>query len=308
MSAKLAGLPHGFPGAVLEKLDAAAGTSGTALRTPEERKWFEHDIWTLVYRVEQALHHRDAIAQALEQLAASGHEPPGGPLANKLVRRTTIVRDHRPAFELSACLAAVRSALDVIANIAATFFQGFDRGNNSLHDLIKILAKKGSSSPLATLLAEHWQSWAKGAKEYRDDLIHRTILYTHAQAEELHFQQGRLTDDGVSSEQATLLARAPIVVPLKATKRPITRGLLLMQSEEMASEGLIRSEMHGSATLSDGSTFTMKRNVTFEVAPGFVEVGEFADTLCAKLVTFAVAVLDSCAATNFTFVEKKPPK
>lgn len=313
MTLSYAGVPSGGLDAFLLALDAAAVGPPSALKSVQEKDLLETEVWTLAYRLDQVRYHRENLERLLtEDIGRTTSEthaddpPVAG--AGLVERASRVAWDSRPAFELNAFLAALRSGLDTCANVAATFLKGHDRRHTSMGSLGKSLKAYEGTTVLLCLLRDEWNDWIEAGRDYRDDVIHRVAIRTRHRSVELRYEEGAWDEktDTVAMSQKVLRPRIPVVIPRKPKPRELTRKHWFHYAEWLQDEGYGVSEGHGSVSLADGREFTMTRELEYLVAASHVELAEFVDELAARFESFIEKLLVACSgATAFqTIVER----
>lgn len=296
--------PRGVLLTFLETLDATEVTP--CLRTESEREWLETDLWELQYRLDHVDYHLERLIGLLQlqdehddadKAADSADTLCGGSLSARLASRmTTVVWDSTLGFETSAMFAAVRSALDVLARIAASFLKGYVRTGCSIKDLGAKLADYEGETALFQIIRDNWTGWIRNARDFRDELIHYSVLRTKRRKEIIEFERGVLQDDGVLTvETQRTLIQPPVVVRKRPKREKITRQHAFFYDEFHQDEGYIIVESRASIQLEDGKDVAISQEKLFEVdTTTHVDLGELCVNTRSNLQEFTQLLIRAC--------------
>lgn len=291
---KWGGVPRGTLLHFLEMLDRIGFDPGLAIRNANERDWLETEVWNLGLRLEQVAFQRAQLEKLLaEPLIPLARKVPQKQLAADEVEESEhVVWDSRPIFQLSALLAAIRTGLDVCANIIATFLKGYERRHNSIGKLGEKLKAYDGSEHLLCLVRDAWNNWIRDCRSYRDDLIHGVSIRTFRRTREIRYVAKEFGADAVC-EVRSLKPRIPVVIPQEPRREQMTREIWFHMSEELADDGFIVSESYGSMTV-NGETFTTSRDVTYLAGSRHHDLLEFSTRMSDSFVQFCDQLLQSC--------------
>ncbi len=286
------------------------------LKSSDSREWLETDIWELQYRLDRITYHRDNLLRMLRVPSAISNSlstTRGAPAQStqplrkgQATRRNQrassrssgVVWDSKLGFELSALLAAVRAALDVLASIVARFFRGYAQHRCSMGDLGKKLQEYSGDEQLLIVIHNHWVQWARDLREYRDELIHRSTIRTKRRTETYSFTLGHLQDEGrVKFEPVTRSVEPAVVVPRKPKREKMTRQHMLVYDDWYRDEGYSVIETYATVTLPDGTEFLMDMERRLDPATAtHVSLEEFCSDVSKNLNEFTTAVIGACRA------------
>ena len=261
------------------KLDAAKIFDKAILKSESSKEHYETRLMFAFRKLQAARHHMDNVHRLKDATSKELDvtEPPdvgqiasgaklSGLRARVVVRRTA----NEYAFELSACLTAIKSSLDFIATVCALHFPGVEA--DSIRTLMGLVEKGQKTGPLLDEVAEKLV-WLKELRDYRHHLIHRLcIVPTSGWA--------------IESIQGQAVKQSfPVLVPERTPKFVADTRRARLMDDELAS-GIIESRSEAWATYPDGTRKLLEHSTTYEAAPGFVPVEELMQYHIAELDDF----------------------
>jgi len=189
---------------------------------------------------------------------------------------TTRIGGREYAFELSACLQAIKSGLDFIAAASVRHLRGVRA--DSIRTLMGLVSK-GVRGPILNEVAQSYE-WLSAVRDYRHHLIHRLVIAP------ARGWQTSVTEAGL------VKASYPVVVPVRPPSHVSdTRRARMM--DEAVPEGLSIREMKGRVTHSDGRQHLIREEISVDPAPGFTRIEDFMKEHIHAFEGFFVGIVQS---------------
>lgn len=186
-------------------------------------------------------------------------------------------------YELSAFLAALRSALDFLAKVVA-----FSIPEMQQVDSISSFIKKvddGESGFFLDDLKAHLE-WVLEVREYRDEVVHRSVM------------DSPNTGWHVSHKGKSSVSVLPILIP---RHKPVfvfdTRRSRCHDMELPV--GFYKSETHGAITYNDGSVEVLEHTEEYLPTDDYVEIDVFMEQHLQAFDDFFDKVLNTILDSNF---------
>jgi hypothetical protein len=289
----------------LERMDRINPGPYNIFRTAQSKIDLETKVWHFFHKLEAATYHYERVIDISQQARQKLNSIPD--LRNdKETRQAKIqfrleYQDSRIRFEIDAFLAAARSALDFIASVISRYIRGtnFDR----FRGVVKKL--ESSSDPIASVVQNAWVDWIEDLIDYRDYLIHRGVLSpttsSHIEVSEPESSNAELQE---IIEKLPLEQGKPIIFPMLLRPAPgtrLTRFEILGLDQEDSPYGVNKTVE--SVEISSDRGKIGKTVVRYELAPGFVEAGDFCKEYLEKLLDFCFVMFRSISNNEFTHIQ-----
>lgn len=273
----------------LQSLDKQRIGKGEFFPTQESADRYESLLTFSYRRMAAAAYHLSSIEAMLRNIAACdgahGAENVDGAIAQGVNARQ---QDDRFAYELSACLAAIRSAIDFVVQALRWHLDKVEC--DSVSDIFKMIKRK-KRGPLIDEVAKH-SVWLEQLREYRDVLGHRLVLRT-SRVSEVYLDKGGMKT-----------AAVPIVVP-RATPRyaPDTRAHAGVPLPiDGAHYGVMTTRSESWVTIGNERAL-LKREVKHVPAADYVEITEFIRAHMAGFYDWFKDSIDRVAVEGFRRVK-----
>lgn len=283
---------------LFEKLDAVSTSEEVIVRSEEDKERYESLLMFAFRKLQAARHHLENIRRfnelTLQELNDSAAreitQSKSGPQLGDVKVRLVVQRSANAyAFELSACLTAIKSSLDFIAMVSALHFSGVDA--DSIRTLIRLVEKQGKTGPVLDEVAKKL-AWLKELREYRHHLVHRLCLVlTSGWVME--------TVKGQAVKQC-----CPVVVPQSTPKFVAdTRRARMMDRDSTLGINEMRSESW--VKYSDGTEELLEYSTSYEAATGFLRVDELMLYHISELEDFFEKVVSRLIDLDFKLASLK---
>lgn len=194
------------------------------------------------------------------------------------------------AYELSAFIEALKSAIDLLAEASSYYLRGV-QVNYSISPLLK-LSQKGAIGPILNEIKDN-SRWLSSIREYRHHLVHR--LMPSLRAGHAIRSVGKIISSAI----------VPVVVPSTTPKyEPDTRKARL--AEQLNTNGLdalpgisILTE-RGIAKLDNGKEETVHFSISILPAEGYVPIEQFMKENLETFEKFAEQLLEAFLEMKFS--------
>lgn len=278
-------------------LDAAPYDSG-AIKKEADKEIYETYLMFAFRKLQAAKYHSSNIEKMLNaatskatKMALEGHALKKGSTKLKMTKSTIKVQETPLgyAYELVAFLAAIRSALDFLAQVSAMHFKGVKADSVSV--LMK-LAGKGMTGPLLDEFIAKLD-WLTLIRDYRGQLIHRMVMMPKGGWTSVKFS------DTVSTEMH------PVVVPKTTPKfMPDTRVSRMMDGE-LELPGVLESSSSSWITYSGGTKTVQSHSLSYTAAPGFLLIEDFTKLHAGELEGLFIAIVKKLTELKFAMAPIK---
>jgi hypothetical protein len=214
-------------------------------------------------------------------------DPPGARITR--IEKQTCGPAEEYSFELTAFLQSLRSSLDFIARIYFFHLKGMQ--GDSVSHLVRLL-DRGYSSTLLQVIQDHLD-WLVYIRDYRDDLVHRFIISLYSGA--LFVKADGLLSGG----------HFPTVIPSEGPEfsYETRESRLARHSYDDQPVGLIKTERTVKRTNENGIDELIEMRITFEPAPGFVEIQKFMSDNLERCEQFWMDSLHALRRLSFQYDE-----
>jgi hypothetical protein len=275
----------------LEQLDDAELSSESILSERLNKENYETRLMFVVRKYQAAVYHYSNVLKyidkeiaKLNELAAE-HKAPvvEGIRITQFSMKGSTPADHY-IYELSACLEAIKSALDFLSTVCSSYLTGasFD----SISTLIK-LVKKGSTGPIIDETQKHFD-WLKHISNYRHHLVHR-LIFTAPSSYEVHHK-----------EEQSQTIRHPVIISATTPKYVADTRLSRMIADyfEGGPTG-ISTWSETVLTLGDGRKETTVSFTGVTPFEGFVAIEEFMLSSLQHFIEYANDILEALIELDF---------
>ena len=207
---------------------------------------------------------------------------------NKIVM--TMKKDHYEfIYELSAFLEALKSCLDLLAEVASFYFKGIEV-NYSISPLLRLSYKK--KSKVLDFISSN-ASWIEIIRNYRHPIVHRLVLPLKS-GYEIH---------QISGKSKKILY--PVIIPETNPKYiPDTRKSRMMDSEEDELNNAIYST-ETSRVLKDGIEEILDFNKNIEPDNGYIRIEDFMRNHKNRCEAYFVEFIKILDQLNFEYDFRK---
>jgi hypothetical protein len=187
---------------------------------------------------------------------------------------------HELIYELSAFLAALKSCLDLLAEVMSYYLKGIDV-NYSITPLLKLMKKRKSK---ILMFIEKNENWIKDIRDYRHPIIHRLVLHSKS-GHEIHQRNGKTTK-----------VLYPVLIPKNTPKFVAdTRRQRMMNSNENSLHNSVYSEQTCTVT-NNGVEELINFKINIEPSSGYVRIEDFIETnkkVCEKYLIDLIEILNN---------------
>ena len=274
------------------RLDDAPVSRVGICASEESKQWYETVLMHAYRKYQAAKYHYGNLTKFLEE---DSRQDTPVELPKELAARNVTMRSKRSidvdryAHELSAFLAALKSALDFTATACYRHFKGL-HGDGISHLLH--LEESGKTGPILDQVRHH-HKWLIKLRSYRDQVVHRKVL-TLQSYYEFH------TIGGKSSA-----ARCPVVVPECLDVNVLDTRRSRMQDDVPL--GIESCEMKMWEQHEDGTKKLISYSKEYSPAPGYLSIDEFMRGHLAAFSDFfldIISVLDTLDFKTIVEVDK----
>lgn len=275
---------------LFERLDSAKFIPDTMLKSAAHKKHHETKVMFAFRKLQAAQYHLHRVdelsrlqVKELAQMEADSAwtgDDPMGPITTT-TRVTASANEY--AFELCAFFAAIRSAIDFLANLCGEHIKG--KEFDGLRTFLK-LVKNGDNDPIVSVFATHAE-WLVRLHEYRDYVVHRLVIRTSS-GRQVQWEQGKA---------ATV--QFPVIVPSTTpTNVPDTREA---RFHEQHDAHFTISTSRESTTDANGEERLLTHTATIEPADGYIRIESLMKRELATFETFFADILDVLLKLDFAF-------
>jgi hypothetical protein len=276
--------------ALFKNLDAAKLAPETILKSEAHKEHYETLVMFAFRKLQAARYHCERVAtlvamqhQELRELLA-GAEPDNAKITSVTLRSSQSANEF--AFELSAFFAAIRSAIDFLANVCARHLDGVEA--TSIKTLLRLA--KGKTGPILDVIVEDTE-WILRVRDYRDHLVHRLVIPTTSGGE-MHWKYGNM-----------VTTPYPIVVPAETPKHIAdTRRARVLDDPEAR---FVVSTSETLFTSSNPRRHFGEQTVEIEPAPGYIRIEALMGRELAACERFFMRIIDTLIKLNFAPVSLK---
>lgn len=188
-------------------------------------------------------------------------------------------------YELSAFLEALKSCLDLLAEVASFYLKGVNV-NYSISPLLKLSNKK-QSKVLKFILKN--ANWIKIIRNYRHPIVHRLVLSPKS-----GYEINQI--NGISNK-----ILYPVLIPDTTPKfTPDTRKKRMMHDEE----DLLENAMYSIKTcrvIKDGVEEILNSEIKIQAGIGYIRIEDFMRTHNDKCKTYFIEFIRMLDYLNFEF-------
>lgn len=276
---------------LFEKLDATKISKKAILESEKSKEHYESRLMFAFRKLQAARHHLDNVhllkaetlkelekAEALDVGDIESKTKLGGMKARLTIHRSA----NEYAFELSACLAAIKSSLDFLATVCALHMSGVEA--DSIRTLMRLVEKGSKKGPFLDEVAEKLE-WLHELRDYRDYLVHRLVV----------LPTSGWTIESIADQ--TVKAAIPVIVPQGTPKFvPDTRRARMMENDRA---GLMESKSEAWVSYDDGTRELHHHSVSYEPAPGFLAVEDLMAHHITELEAFFAKIVDRLIVLDF---------
>jgi hypothetical protein len=276
-----------------QRLDSAPVSSETIFKQEGDKERYEALLMYSLRKYQAAEYHfRNVGRFVADETGALKQDTGENPLMDSpSVEEATFQSTERVdnyVFELSAFLEALKSALDLLAEVCSWYLRGVDV-NYSIQPLIK-LARKGNDGPVLGEVHENL-SWLEGLREYRHYLVHRLVPSMY----------GRYEMRRKKKRKAQV--RYPVVVPTSTPRFvPDTRQSrreASLQDENALLPGLELSESQVTVKYDDGTEELAEYSVELSASAGYMPIEEFMQFHISHFEDFFEQILKALEKLQF---------
>lgn len=198
-------------------------------------------------------------------------------------------------YELSAFLEALKSSLDILAEVCSFYLPGVQT-NYSISPLLK-LVDKGRKNLILDVIEQNLD-WLKALRDYRHHLVHRLMLTANSGYET------QLIGD------KTAKVNYPVVVPIKTPS--FILDTRLSQMEEMMDSdeidrfpGLSFGSSTGKYIDADGIEHIIQFGLHATPNKGYKRIEDFMDEHLKAYISFSEQMISTFERLEFQFIQNK---
>ena len=289
----------------LEEMDSVEPGENNIFRAERSKGELESKIWQCFRKLEAVEYHHKRI-RSISDFTREGIESFRNRkielVGNRTLKKRISIENHDVLFEIDAFLAAARSALDFLGAVLSRYIEGTDT------DRLRVIASllKHSKGALADFIANEWIDWIEDFIDYRDDLLHRTVIPAtssvfsqvsgpDAKTNKLKKVQAEY-QEGMEEE---VIAVCPIPLKPNLASR-LSRFEVFGPDDDDPPLGFLKSE--SSLIIEDGSDKFQLTSIKYEVEHGFIEAEKFSQENLEKIVNFIKTVFDELIELNFAHI------
>lgn len=290
----------------LEQMDNVKPGIDNIFRNQESKAELESKLWQFYRKVEAATYHVQRIVELSDSIRKLMSDwlakeiltgIKNAPTITTLEKRLTF-QDGKILFEIDAFLAAERSALDFLASALSRYIK--DKKRDRFRKIVNI--SKNLKGDIPQLILNTWDNWAYDLVEYRDHLVHKTVIPA-SYATAIRILNANLSRE--EQEVATRFFRDEtetkfVIFPIPEKPDPtlrLGRADILGITEDQLPFGCLKEER--TLEIEEDGKRTRFRSVKYSLAPGFVEAEKFAQDHLEKLLHFANCLFRELAKIGF---------
>jgi hypothetical protein len=275
---------------LLRKLDAARLSKDGPFRSLDDKEHYETRVMCAYRKYQAARYHLQNVrtligGDSVEDHCSLPEVPDMKGVTVTEIRATTTVSADQYAYELSAFLASLRSALDFLAMACRPCLKGVML--DSIGTLIRMAQKPSVDlgNPVFAAVKKNI-SWVLELREYRDQVVHRMVMTMYRRKE-------TRVMGGLARTACT-----PIVVPEKPPRYlPDTRNSRMMAEQPLT--GIDSSVTMRSVTYGNAKTLVVEHSVSFLPSSGYIPIESFMEKQLTTFEGFFVSMVRAIGRLGF---------